>query len=373
VRVVALLFDDPSGAQHGGTKRTRSLLASLARLGWTVDIVHPAGQNAAAAEPVPGVRSHGVATRTSSNGRGHGRLGVVKRALLPMPTIAGGWHPALADAVRELSGADVFLTSQLRGVPYFEHANAEKLWFDQLDVWSVFAIAEVRRRRGIPKITAELQRRKMANLERQSVARSWLSSAAGYADAQLLAGASAHPVHWLPMHLEPVPVGPTQRDGRTAGLLANFNFWPNLDAYKVLSEQWLPGLRAAGWKVIVAGHGSDALPVVDGIDCIGPVEGLSDFYSRVDLSLAPIRLGGGIKVKIIEALVTGCPVVATGYALEGFPPELREILPTMPIGSWDEKVAQRSINASALATEHATGLFSRAAFERRVRQVIGVD
>jgi hypothetical protein len=51
------------------------------------------------------------------------------------------------------------------------------------------------------------------------------------------------------------------------------------------------------------------------------VGSVGEFYSQVGLALAPVRTGGGIKVKIVEALAFGRPVLATAFALEGFAEE----------------------------------------------------
>ena len=55
------------------------------------------------------------------------------------------------------------------------------------------------------------------------------------------------------------------------------------------------------------------------VEVLGPVDEVATFYDRVDVVLAPIARGGGMKVKVVEAMMHGVPVVATRHAMEGLP------------------------------------------------------
>jgi glycosyltransferase involved in cell wall biosynthesis len=106
----------------------------------------------------------------------------------------------------------------------------------------------------------------------------------------------------------------------TYGLLANFGYPPNRDAFERLVRQWLPVLRSDTSRIVVAGFGSELLPHAEGLDIIGQVDEVAEFYDRVDVVLAPIARGGGMKVKVVEAMMNGVPVVTTKHAKEGLPP-----------------------------------------------------
>jgi hypothetical protein len=107
--------------------------------------------------------------------------------------------------------------------------------------------------------------------------------------------------------------------GIVCGLIANFDYPPNRHAYDRLVRQWLPALLPAVSKVVVAGFGSERLPGVAGIEIIGAVDAIADFYDQIDVALAPIDRGGGMKVKVIEAMMYGVPVITAEHARGGLP------------------------------------------------------
>jgi glycosyltransferase involved in cell wall biosynthesis len=56
-----------------------------------------------------------------------------------------------------------------------------------------------------------------------------------------------------------------------------------------------------------------------GIDLLGRFNNLRDFYSIVDIIVNPIRCGGGLKIKNVEALAYGVPLITTTVGSENFP------------------------------------------------------
>jgi glycosyltransferase involved in cell wall biosynthesis len=55
----------------------------------------------------------------------------------------------------------------------------------------------------------------------------------------------------------------------------------------------------------------------DGIEIIGRVERLEDFYKSVDLVINPMMFGTGLKIKTVEALSFGAPLVSTRAGMSG--------------------------------------------------------
>jgi len=55
------------------------------------------------------------------------------------------------------------------------------------------------------------------------------------------------------------------------------------------------------------------------VELVGYIKRLSDFYSETDVIINPVRSGGGLKIKNVEALAMGRPLVTTPVGADGFP------------------------------------------------------
>ncbi|MEN4450254.1 glycosyltransferase family 4 protein [Mycobacterium sp. SM3041] len=117
--------------------------------------------------------------------------------------------------------------------------------------------------------------------------------------------------------------GPSREALSVYGMLANFDYPPNRDAYDRLIRHWLPLLPSSD-RVVVAGFGSEKLPSAERTTVMGAVGDVAEFYEKVDIVLAPIYLGGGMKVKVVEAMMYGKPVIASEHARSGLPPAIAE-------------------------------------------------
>jgi len=113
-----------------------------------------------------------------------------------------------------------------------------------------------------------------------------------------------------------------QGTARRIGFLASFGHQPNVDAALYFAESVLPLIRSRlpDAEFLVAGKNPPASLLERdgaGINCLGFVDDVSAFYGSVDLVVAPIRYGGGIKIKVLEAMACGKPVVTTSIGAEG--------------------------------------------------------
>lgn len=67
----------------------------------------------------------------------------------------------------------------------------------------------------------------------------------------------------------------------------------------------------------------------------GWVSDLSAAYDSIDVAIAPLRIKGGIKFKVAEALAHGVPVVASPIAVQGYPARIRRVVHTAEdAGQW---------------------------------------
>ncbi len=97
---------------------------------------------------------------------------------------------------------------------------------------------------------------------------------------------------------------------------------PNADAVEWFVTEVLPlvGRRYPGVSLRLVGRITDALAGrVDrpGVRVLGEVEDLGPELEGADVTVVPLRIGGGTRLKIIEAFATGTPVVSTSIGAEG--------------------------------------------------------
>jgi glycosyltransferase involved in cell wall biosynthesis len=95
---------------------------------------------------------------------------------------------------------------------------------------------------------------------------------------------------------------------------------PNVDAAWRLIHKIFPivGKRYPGLELYIVG--SEPPPQFKTgprVIIVGPVPDLTPYLDRASVFVAPLRLGGGIRIKVLEALAAGKAVVASRLAVEG--------------------------------------------------------
>lgn len=114
------------------------------------------------------------------------------------------------------------------------------------------------------------------------------------------------------------------------GYMANYSYAPNEEAALELCAIAME-MRAAGSTVeaIAMGAGvTEAMRTAAAradVTLPGFVDDPRAMYERFSIVLAPIRSGAGTKLKIIEALAMGIPVVTTPIGAEGLPIEAEDV------------------------------------------------
>lgn len=104
--------------------------------------------------------------------------------------------------------------------------------------------------------------------------------------------------------------------------VGTLSYLPNEDAVRWLARDIWPRLRrlVPEAKVVIAGAAPTSLIGVmrrAGLQYAGPLLDLHESYEQAAIAAAPLRGGGGTKVKVLEAWAHGCPVVATSHAARG--------------------------------------------------------
>lgn len=114
----------------------------------------------------------------------------------------------------------------------------------------------------------------------------------------------------------------------------NMDFPPNVDAARHFAVDILPALRAEVPGATFTIAGTDPVPEVvalariPGVEVTGRVPDMRHHIARAALLAAPLRIGGGIKNKVLETLAVGKPVVTTALGVEALSPEVRVAIRT---------------------------------------------
>ena len=160
---------------------------------------------------------------------------------------------------------------------------------------------------------------------------------------------------------------------------------PNYDAAQWFCTEILPLLRAQGLQDtfhIVGYNRATGLHQYRhlGVEIVGEVDDLREWYERCKMFVAPTRFSAGIPLKVIEALANGLPVVATTLLVHqlGWIPDEPVLCAESAADfarlvndlSNDESHWTRLSHASADRIETE---FSRAKMRRELGKIVGFD
>ena len=131
------------------------------------------------------------------------------------------------------------------------------------------------------------------------------------------------------VHVVPWPVAPiacnTSFAARTGlAFIGSVAHDPNVDALVWLIEEIMPRvwrrdpsiicrIVGAGWPDMFRGH------LDRRVQLVGAAPELATLFDQVRLTVAPLRIGAGIKGKVLDSFAAGVPCVMTQIAAEGLP------------------------------------------------------
>ncbi|MEZ5239156.1 MAG: glycosyltransferase family 4 protein [Microthrixaceae bacterium] len=111
-------------------------------------------------------------------------------------------------------------------------------------------------------------------------------------------------------------------DVPTMTFVGALDYEPNADAVTWFASEVLPLVRRRlpTARLRVVGRGSGALGMDEpppGLEIVGEVEDLGVELELTDVSVVPIRLGAGTRLKVVEAMARHLPLVTTSVGCEG--------------------------------------------------------
>ena len=120
----------------------------------------------------------------------------------------------------------------------------------------------------------------------------------------------------------PRPEDTTERKNRII-FCGSMDVLMNIDAVEWFARQIFPKVREAvpDAEFWIVGRNPvpkvRALASLPGVRVTGQVEDVRPYYAKAKVAVAPFRYGGGTKLKVLEAMVLGVPVVATPVGCQG--------------------------------------------------------
>jgi glycosyltransferase involved in cell wall biosynthesis len=123
-----------------------------------------------------------------------------------------------------------------------------------------------------------------------------------------------------------------------AGIIGTATWPPTAAAIERLVARVWPLVRRAcpDARLRIAGRGTETLDVEGeaGVEVVGPVESSAAFLRELSCLIYPAPRGSGMKVKVLESLASGVPVLTTVHGAEGLPPS-----PAVVVSERDDELA----------------------------------
>jgi polysaccharide biosynthesis protein PslH len=334
LNVVIVASELPYPPTAGNRIRTLNLALRLARRHQITFLAH---RNAEAEEAIEFLERHGIeavlVNRTIPRKSGvsfYARLLANLASPLPYSVTSHSSEP-LRRAARILSErkridlwqseATILISTleDLDGVPKVVIAhNVESL------IWQRYFETE---RNPLKRWYIKKQWKKFERFERQAFAKATRVVSVSNEDARLIRdGFGGQAVDVVDNGIDRSYFESVQadRDPRQILFLGALDWRPNLDAVGLLLDRIFPEVRDAepSARLCLVGRRPHAALVrrvqgVPGVELHADVPDVRPYLARSAVMVVPLRIGGGSRLKILEALAAGLPVISTRVGAEG--------------------------------------------------------
>ena len=104
--------------------------------------------------------------------------------------------------------------------------------------------------------------------------------------------------------------------------VGSLGYSANLDALQWFCDEWAAAANDVSWRLTVVGSGDSfrarhIVALEPRIDFVGRVDNIDEYYLAADALVVPMRQGGGTRLKVVEALAIGLPIISTEMGMEG--------------------------------------------------------
>lgn len=264
------------------------------------------------------------------------KLGLAMRTLATAcpATIAKYWNQGLAEHVHRWDRTNpggMIHADHLHMAPYLQRAARTHRVIDEHNVEALIL------ERLLPYLPAgpvraylRLQARRLRAYEAGMVRTADLVLAVSENDRQQLCRMTAHgDVRVVPNGVDTgyFNARPDRRTAQSGEMIftGSMNWKPNEDAIRYFADRIMPLLNTGEpngrrWRLRVVGQNPSArLQALRSkrIELTGAVPDVRPYMERAAVYVVPLRVGGGSRLKILEALAMGVPVVTTRIGCEG--------------------------------------------------------
>jgi len=219
---------------------------------------------------------------------------------------------------------DLIIASQLTMASYFPSFGGLPAIFEELEL-GIFVDQAFKNSQGITRLRSKLTwfklQRYLSHLLDSFKACTVVSETEGrilienfpqYANKVKVVPNCINVEDFQPIHI--------QSSHRRIIFSGSFRYRPNYAAMQWFVGEVFPLIlkRVPEVELIITGdHENLSLPPAKNVTLTGYVDDIKSLIASCDVSLAPLWMGGGTRLKILEAMALGVPVVATSKGAEG--------------------------------------------------------
>jgi polysaccharide biosynthesis protein PslH len=330
-RAVFLTHEPPCPPVSGARIRTYHLLRELRRRGWSLGVfaLTAPADDAAAAEAGLGELCDDVLLHPLPGGTARYRrllTALARREAFQAHYFFDPAGAARLQASGLLDGADVIVSSLLYMHPYVPTARYDRTVFDTHN-------SEVRRLESMlhaaplaPRgIVARLQRAPVRAYEAGAVRAAWRTLAVSEAERAEFTAIAPGRVRLVPngVDLEAMPPRAMVPAAPEALFVGTMSYGANQDGVRWLLADVLPRSARADLRLTIVGAGTPpsiaklAASAPRVVEITGFVPDTAPWFERSRALVVPLRAGGGTRLKILESLARGVPVLSTTLGCEG--------------------------------------------------------
>ena len=329
--VLAISSEMPWPLNSGGHLRTFHLLRSIAAR-FRVHLVVPAGTIDAGATEA--LANHGIRARTAPTPRGTAAGQVMKAAwwaATGQPYVMYGrhYHRALDAYVRSLAATlqpAIIYLDHLDSFNYRRGSVNSIAAIDLHNVYSVIAERSALEHSGPMRAYLHREARLLHDVERRAARETDVLFAVSEQEAAYYRTLGSTNVHLIAngvdcARYEHLPSG--RPEGTLIVYVGSMSWRPNGDAAMFLARTVLPQVRRRHPDARLRIVGRDPAPELralngtNGIEITGEVPDVVPHLREAAVLAVALDVGGGTRLKILEALAAGLPVVSTPVGAEG--------------------------------------------------------